>query len=149
MNINRNMSSISWQNIRQKYRLVKNLQSKQKGHYGQPGARHLSFRNVVDVFIHFEINTLSALTAIYSTCTIDKRLFAYCALYSTNFPSVSKNWKQILTLNCFKIASSSVVVYGQRITHLRHHSRALFLFLFPSFLCYFIVRITTEMFLHT
>ena len=41
MKINRNMSRISWQNTRQKKRPVKNIQSKQTGHYGLPGARHI------------------------------------------------------------------------------------------------------------
>ena len=41
MNINRNVSKISWQNFRQELLPVKNLQSKQKGHYGLPSARQL------------------------------------------------------------------------------------------------------------
>ena len=77
--------------------------------YGIPGARHLLFRDVVDIFIHFESNTLSALTAIYSSCTINKKIFGYCVLYSQVFREYSKLETFFFTLNCFKIASSSAI----------------------------------------
>ena len=65
------MYRISRQNIRKKQRPVK-------------------FRNVVDVFIHFEVNPRSALTAIYSTCIIDKRILLICSSAIEHFPSLSK-----------------------------------------------------------
>ena len=50
-----------------------------------------------------------ALTDIYSTCTIDKRFFCVLCFVLHNFYVSIQNSKQILTLNCFKIASSSAV----------------------------------------
>ena len=70
---------------------------------------HVSFDFVTSLafFIHFELNTLSALSAIYSTCTIDNRIFnSYCALYFTCFPSISKTH----TNSNFKLLQNHLII---------------------------------------